>query len=146
MQPPNLITVMHQLLGEIHPLRNTLPTISDQGHIALSYTCCKQNVNVTDTILWQGHHDRVMQLNWLYFCGKCQIMPLKVWPNTALGCNHQSICMPQLQLLTILRKQLSLECYSICQYFIELRNSCNLILMFLNFLWTIEVFIFMWFF
>ena len=21
------------------------------------------NVNVTDTILWQGHHDRVMQLN-----------------------------------------------------------------------------------
>ena len=24
-------------------------------------------------------------------------MPLKVWPNTALGCNHQSICMPQLQ-------------------------------------------------
>ena len=24
-------------------------------------------------------------------------MPLKVWPNTTLGCNHQSICMPQLQ-------------------------------------------------
>ena len=23
------------------------------------------NINVTDTILWQGHHDRVMQLNWL---------------------------------------------------------------------------------
>ena len=22
---------------------------------------------------------------------------LKVWPNTALGCNHRSICMPQLQ-------------------------------------------------
>ena len=61
---------------------------------------CKKlriNVNVTDTILWQGHHDRVMQLNWLYFCGICQMMPLKVWPNTALGCNHQSICMPQLQ-------------------------------------------------
>ena len=38
-----------------------------------------------------------MQLNWLYFCGICQMMPLKVWPNTALGCNHQSICMPQLQ-------------------------------------------------
>ena len=55
------------------------------------------NVNVTDTILWQGHHDRVMQLNWLYFCGICHMMPLKVWPNTALGCNHQSICMPQLQ-------------------------------------------------
>ena len=57
--------------------------------------CKCVNVNVTDTILWQGHHDRVMQLNWLYFCGKCQMMPLKVWPNTALGCNHQSICMLQ---------------------------------------------------
>ena len=53
-------------------------------------------VNVTDTILWQGHHDRVMQLNWLYFCGICQMMPLMVRPNTALGCNHQSICLPQL--------------------------------------------------
>ena len=46
---------------------------------------------------WQGHHDRVMQLNWLYFCSICQMMPLKVGPNTALGCYHQSICMPQLQ-------------------------------------------------
>ena len=54
------------------------------------------NVNVTDTILWQGHHDRVMQFNWLYFCGIYQMMPLKVWPNTALGCNHQSISMPKL--------------------------------------------------
>ena len=53
--------------------------------------------NVTDTISWWGHHDRVMQLSWLYFCGICQMMPLKVWPNTALSCNHQSICMPQLQ-------------------------------------------------
>ena len=26
-----------------------------------------------------------------------QMMPLKAWPNTALGCNHQSICIPQLQ-------------------------------------------------
>ena len=26
----------------------------------------------------------------------CEMMPLKVWLNTALGCNHQSICMPQL--------------------------------------------------
>ena len=24
-------------------------------------------------------------------------IPLKVWPNTALDCNHQSVCMPQLQ-------------------------------------------------
>ena len=55
--------------------------------------CKKKNVNVTDTISWRDHHDRVVQLNWLHFCG----MPLKVWPNTALGCNHQSICMPELQ-------------------------------------------------
>ena len=34
-----------------------------------------------------------MQLNWLYFCGIYQMMPLKVWPNTALGCNHQSILL-----------------------------------------------------
>ena len=38
-----------------------------------------------------------MQLNWLYFCGICQMIPLKVWPNTAqhfcLVCSHQSICM-----------------------------------------------------
>ena len=57
------------------------------------------NVNVTYTISWQGHHDRVMQLNLLYFCGICQMMRLKVWPNTAQGCSHQSILMPQLQLL-----------------------------------------------
>ena len=34
--------------------------------------------NVTVTILWQG-----MQLNWLYFYGICQMMPLKVMPKTA---------------------------------------------------------------
>ena len=35
-----------------------------------------------------------MQLNWLYFCGICQMMQLKVQPKTTLGCNHQSIRMP----------------------------------------------------
>ena len=44
-----------------------------------------------------AHHDRVMQLNWLYFCGICQMIPLNLWPNTAQGCNHQSTCTPQLQ-------------------------------------------------
>ena len=34
--------------------------------------------------------NRVMQLNWLCFCGICHMMPQKVWPNTALSCNHQS--------------------------------------------------------
>ena len=53
--------------------------------------------NVTDTISWQGHLNRVMQLNWLYFCGIYQTLLLKVWPNTALGCSCQSIFMPQLQ-------------------------------------------------
>ena len=43
-------------------------------------------------------YDRVMQLNWLYFYGiLCQLRPLKLWSNTALDCNHQSTCMPQLQ-------------------------------------------------
>ena len=55
------------------------------------------NVNVTDSVSWQGHHDRVMQLNWLYFCGICQMISMKMRPNTVLGFNHQSICMPQLQ-------------------------------------------------
>ena len=55
------------------------------------------NINVTDTISWQGHHDRVMQLNLLYFCGTYQLIPLKLWQNRAQGCNHQSTCMPQLQ-------------------------------------------------
>ena len=40
-----------------------------------------------------------MQLNWLHCCGICQLMPLKLWPNTAQGCNHQSNSMTQLQLL-----------------------------------------------
>ena len=57
----------------------------------IGYTHGILDINVTDTISWRGHHDRVMQLNWLYFCGICQVIPLKVWPNTALGCNHQSI-------------------------------------------------------
>ena len=38
-----------------------------------------------------------MQLNWLYFCGIRQLIPLKLWPNTAQGCSHQSTCMPQSQ-------------------------------------------------
>ena len=50
----------------------------------------KTNVNVTDTILWQSHHDRVMQLNWLYSCGICQVMPLKVWPNHMKAYFHGS--------------------------------------------------------
>ena len=33
-----------------------------------------------------------MQLNQLYSCGICQLKPLKLLPNTALGCNHQSTC------------------------------------------------------
>ena len=32
--------------------------------------------NVNDIILWWGHHKRVMQLNWLYFCGIRQLISL----------------------------------------------------------------------
>ena len=43
--------------------------------------------------------DRVMQLNLLYFCGICQLIPLKVWPNTALVSSHQSTYSLYVQLL-----------------------------------------------
>ena len=33
--------------------------------VGTHYTCINVNVNVTDTISWRCHHDRVMQLNWL---------------------------------------------------------------------------------
>ena len=49
---------------------------------------------VRPSVITCSHH---VQLNWLYFCGICQLMPLKLWQNTAQGCNHQSTCMPQLQ-------------------------------------------------
>ena len=39
-------------------------------------------------------YDRIMQLNWLYFCGICQLIPLKLWSNTAQGCNHQWTACP----------------------------------------------------
>ena len=35
------------------------------------------NVNVKDTIFWLSPFDWVMQLNWLYSCGICQLIPLK---------------------------------------------------------------------
>ena len=82
---------------------------NEQFSVELLQKCCKANsVFMVKTgwnpckcnwyyLSWRGHHDRVMQLNWLCFCGICQMMPLNVWLNTALGCNHQSICMPQLQ-------------------------------------------------
>ena len=83
------------------------------------------NVNLTNTILWQGHHDRVMQLNWLHFWGKCQMMPLKVWPNIALGCNHQSICMPQLQPLVNIVLITYLEYYNLV-FAVFLCDNCSL--------------------
>ena len=59
--------------------------------------------SITNVMWCNGYYllaepfDRVMQLNWLYFCGICQLIPLKLWPNTVQGWHHQSICMPQLQ-------------------------------------------------
>ena len=50
--------------------------------------------NVNDTISWRGHRDRVMQLNWHYFRGICQMMSLRVWPNTDLGCNPVNLHAP----------------------------------------------------
>ena len=70
------------------PSFTTLQTVYIGDHLVLyigdHLVAPYVNVNVTDTILWQGHHDRVMQLNWLYICGICQMMPPKVWLNTAV--------------------------------------------------------------
>ena len=54
--------------------------------------------NVMYIILYHGEAiTRVMQLNLLYLCGICQLVPLELWTNTALGGNHQPTYMPQLQ-------------------------------------------------
>ena len=81
----------------IDTITRASPTISTSSIVGEWVIACV--VIVTDIILWQGHHDRVIQLNLLYLCGICQMMPLKVWPNNTIGSNHQSICMPRLQAL-----------------------------------------------
>ena len=44
--------------------------------------------NVTDTVSWQGHHDRVMQLNKLYFFGICQLLNYRILcSNSSPACN-----------------------------------------------------------
>ena len=45
-----------------------------------------------DAIFGWALRYRVIQLNLLYFCGICQLIPLKLWPNTAQGYNHQFAC------------------------------------------------------
>ena len=88
---PSLVYLLFTLISKcskihvMHPKNNQYIRINKQKAEFIG-DMKNVNVNVTDTILWQGHHDRVMQLN--YFCGICQMMPLKVWSNTALGCNH----------------------------------------------------------
>ena len=65
------------------------------SHILFMLNCPKLQCN--GYYLLAESFDRVMQLNWLYFCGICQLIPLNLWPNTVQGCNHQSTCLPQLQ-------------------------------------------------
>ena len=94
-----LITIIFCFGDSVRVVQNVIQT--QKWELTINSSVAVQEIvkwcNVTDTISWRGHHDRVMQLNWLYFYAICQMMPLKVWPNKALGCNHQSICMPQLQ-------------------------------------------------
>ena len=93
LQPsPNLSTVCIQHIAQVKKVPHTI-----QNSTILDVKTVFVNVNATNSISWQGHTDRVMQLNWLYFCGICQLIPLKLWSNRAQGCNHQSTCMPQLQ-------------------------------------------------
>ena len=62
-----------------------------------------ENGNVMWNVMWMipsyemAYHDKVRQLNLLYFCGICQMIPVNLWPNPAQGCNHQSTCMTPLQ-------------------------------------------------
>ena len=53
-------------------------------------------------------YDRVIQFNWLYFGDMGQLIPLKLWPNTAQGCNHRPNCIPQVQ------HYILCDCFSIC--------------------------------
>ena len=50
--------------------------------------------NVTDSNSWYSHEIELTlflwHMNWHYFRGICQMMPLNAWPNTAWSCNHQS--------------------------------------------------------
>ena len=45
-----------------------------------------------DTFKW-NHHERVMQWNWVYFCGVMsdELTPLEMWLLTARYCNHQGL-------------------------------------------------------
>ena len=69
------------------------------GFLVRHLLCNIWYVNVNVTVLSYGEAITIESCNWInfFFCGIWQMMPLKVWPNTALGYNHQSVCMPQLQ-------------------------------------------------
>ena len=77
-------------LSQIH--ENSRPNFPDMRVVVLSSQDLFTQVDKFPCVEGGGirvrlhcHHDRVMQLNWLYFCGICQMMPLKVWPNTEGG-------------------------------------------------------------
>ena len=80
--------------------------------VKMSRTKCRgQNVvvemswqNVVVKISWSKCRGQnvVVKISWskcrgLYLCGICQLIPMKLWPNTAQGCNHQSVCLAQVQ-------------------------------------------------
>ena len=50
------------------------PVIQRAGDLAAILT----NLQPRDVLFIDEIHDRVMQLNWLYLCGICQLIPLKV--------------------------------------------------------------------
>ena len=53
-------------------------------------------VVVEDAIFgWALRYSHAIELT-LFLWHICQLIPLKLWPNTAQGCNHQSVFMPQL--------------------------------------------------
>ena len=76
----------------------SIPLINLERKWMLIWWCKKCKCNWYYLMARPSRKSHAIELTlFLYYLFICQMMPLKVWPNTVLGCNHQSICMPQLQ-------------------------------------------------
>ena len=71
--------------------------------VKMSWSKCRDQ-NVAVKMSWSKCRgwNVVVKISWskcrgLYLCGICQLIPMKLWPNTAQGCNHQSVCLAQVQ-------------------------------------------------
>ena len=83
------------------------------AEMELSYKCCRsltidRSVTVYHWSMWFIYRSCIVSIfftwpsidshNWvdfIYVTCICQLAPLKMWSNAALGFNHQSTCIPQ---------------------------------------------------